>query len=85
MAKKIDHRKQELISLITSTDDALQIKTIAQLVKKIDELQAQEEKLAALQESVTELTQQIADELNAFQESQPAKPKSNRGRKPKVK
>lgn len=83
MAKRIDNRKNELIALITTTEDANQIKAIARLVTKIDQLTAEEQKLAVLQESIQHLTQSIAEELKGFQDAQPAKPKSNRGRKPK--
>jgi hypothetical protein len=81
--KKLDARKAELMTLITRTDDAAEIKSIAKLVKKLDEVAAEEAKLATLQEKISQLNADISSELKAYQSILADKPKSNRGRKKK--
>jgi cell division protein FtsB len=82
--KKLDARKAELMTLITQTEDANQIKSIAKLVKKLDEVAAEESKLAALKDKIDALNEEIASELKGYQSIAADRPKSNRGRKKKV-
>jgi hypothetical protein len=82
--KKLDARKAELMTLITQTEDADQIKSIAKLVKKLDEVAAEEVKLASLQDKINTLNEDIASELKGYQSIVAQRPKSNRGRKKKV-
>jgi cell division protein FtsB len=82
--KKLDARKAELMTLITQTDDANQIKSIAKLVKKLDEVAAEETKLAALKDKIDALNEEISNELKGYQSLAADRPKSNRGRKKKV-
>ena len=82
--KKLDARKAELMTLITQTEDANQIKSIAKLVKKLDEVAAEETKLVALKEKIDALNEEISSELKGYQSLAADRPKSNRGRKKKV-
>ena len=82
--KKHESRKAELLTLITKTEDADQIKSIAKLLKKLEEVAAEETKLAALQEKISQLHADLASEMKSYQSILADKPKSNRGRKKKV-
>ncbi len=82
--KKLDARKAELLTLITQMEDADQIKSIAKLVKKLDEVAVDEAKLNALKEKINTLNEEIFSELKGYQLLAADKPKSNRGRKKKV-
>ena len=82
--KKLDARKAELMTLITQTEDAIQIKSIAKLVKKLDEVATEETKLAALKDKIDALNEEISSELKGYQSLAADRPKSNRGRKKKV-
>ncbi|MBC7922615.1 MAG: hypothetical protein H7Z75_16155 [Ferruginibacter sp.] len=82
--RKSDTRKAELMSLITRTEDAGQIKSIAKLLGKMDEVMIEEARLAVLKEKLDRLNDEIATELRSYQAAVGEKPKSNRGRKRKV-
>jgi len=82
--KKLDARKAEMMTLITQIEDANQIKSIAKLLKKLDEVAAEETKLVALKDKIDTLNSEIANELKGYQSMVADRPKSNRGRKKKV-
>lgn len=82
--KKLDARKAEMMTLITQIEDANQIKSIAKLLKKLDEVAAEETKLTALKDKIDSLNSEIAHELKGYQSMVADRPKSNRGRKKKV-
>ena len=82
--KKLDARKAEMMTLITQIEDANQIKSIAKLLKKLDEVAAEETKLVALKDKIDTLNSDIANELKGYQSMVADRPKSNRGRKKKV-
>ena len=84
MMKKLNARKAELLTLITRMEDANQIKSVAKLMKKLDEVAAEEGKLSALKEKISALNEEIAGELKGYQSLIEDQPKSNRGRKKKV-
>jgi 5'-deoxynucleotidase YfbR-like HD superfamily hydrolase len=82
--KKLDARKSELMTLITQIEDANHIKSIAKLLKKLEEVAAEEAKLVALKDKIDTLNSEIANELKGYQSMVADRPKSNRGRKKKV-
>ena len=82
--RKSDTRKAELMSLITRTEDAGQIKSIAKLLGKMDEVMIEEAKLSVVKERIDRLNHEISTELKSHQAAVGEKPKSTRGRKKKV-
>ena len=79
-----DVRKAELMTLITRTEDAGQIKSIARLLGKMDGLKVEEDRLSVLQDKVDRLNEAISFELKSYQDAVGERPKGKRGRRRKV-
>ena len=82
--KKTDNRQIELMSMIANSDNPETIKGLAKLISKMNRLVEEEGKLQSLVDSINQLSEEISEDLQRFKAAEPAKPKSNRGRKKKV-